>query len=83
MAVERYRVHLDLVLEVEDPDALLALARARFPEGFPAGDMDLFLPDAAAALERLIDSEAVTAHLPGVAHVNSTTRAALLDPDQQ
>jgi len=83
MAVERYRVNLSVVVEIEDPEAVLALARARFGQDIPASDVDMFLPDAAAALERLIDPESVTVHLPGIAYVSSTTGATLLAPGQQ
>jgi hypothetical protein len=60
MGVERYRVMVSAVVEVDDPDALLSLARQRFASGAPSEDVDLFLPDSAAALEHVLDPAALT-----------------------
>lgn len=83
MAVERYLVNLSVVVEVEEPGALIAMARYRFVEGAPPSIVDMFVPDAAGALEQLVDPESVTRGLPGVAYVRSTTGAVLLDPEKQ
>lgn len=83
MVVERYRVKLSVVVEVEDPEALVALARSRVGDGAPVSIVDVLVPDTASALEQVIDAESLTAGLPGVAHVKSTTQAVLLSPDEQ
>ena len=83
MAVERYRVNLSVVVEVENPEALVALARSRAGNGAPASIVDMLVPGTASALEQVINLESAIVGLPGVAHVSSTTRAVLLSPHEQ
>lgn len=78
MGVERYRVVISAIIEVEDPDALLSLARQQFVYGAPPDDVDMFLPDSAAALEQVLDPAALTNDLQGVAFMRGTVAAALL-----
>jgi hypothetical protein len=82
MAVERYRVNVTAVIEVEDPDALLALAHARLGDGVPPSDLHMFLSDTASALGHVIDPEALTHGLPGVAFVKGSAGATFLEPDE-
>ena len=71
------------VVEVEDPDALLSDARQRFVSGAPPDDVDMFLPDSAAALEHVLDPAALTNDLQGVAFVRGTVAAASLRPEDE
>jgi hypothetical protein len=83
MGVERYRVMVSAVVEVEDPDALLSLARQRYVGGAPPDDVDMFLPGCAAALEHVLDPAALTNDLHGVAFMRGTVAAAPLQPEDE
>ena len=83
MGVQRYRVTVSAVFEVEDPDALLSLARQQFVDGAPSDHVDMFLPDSAAALEHVLDPAALTDDLQGVSFVRGTVSAAMLRPEDE
>jgi hypothetical protein len=82
MAVERSRVNVSAVVEVEDPAALMALARASLGDGVPPSELHMFLSDTASALGHVIDPESVTVGLPGVAFVTGSAGATVVEADE-